>query len=88
LNQYGDFDAFNRHFKVSPGVFSEFLDYASSHGIKKDREGAAYARERISTLFKAYIARNLYDNEGFYPIFLSIDEDYQKAISLIHEQET
>jgi len=87
LNRFEDFEDFNKHFKISPVLLNELLDYAAGHGIKRNDEGAEYAEQKIKTLLKAYIARNLYDNEGFYPIFLSIDEDYLKAISLLDGQE-
>jgi carboxyl-terminal processing protease len=87
LNRFEDFEDFNKHFKISPVLLNELLDYAAGHGIKRNDEGAEYAGQKIKTLLKAYIARNLYDNEGFYPIFLSIDEDYLKAISLLDGQE-
>ncbi len=88
LNRFEDFDAFNKGFTVTGELFDDFVGYAAEHGVRKDPEGAAQGRERIKTLMKAYIARNIYDNAGFYPIFLSIDEDYQKAVSLIEEQGT
>ena len=88
LNRYQDFNDFNEHFTVTPVLFNEFVDYAAANGQKRNDEETAYARDRIKTLLKAYIARNLYDNEGFYPIFLQMDEDYQKALSLFHEQQS
>jgi carboxyl-terminal processing protease len=88
LTRLENVDAFNSGFRVSPEIFNEFIDYAADHGVKKNREGADYAKSRIEILLKAYIARNLFDNDGFYPIFLAIDEDYQKALALIQQQET
>jgi carboxyl-terminal processing protease len=85
LNRFEDFEDFNKHFNVAPVLFEELLDFAASHGLKKDEAGADYARRKIKTLLKAYIARNLYDNEGFYPLYLSMDEVYLKALELLLE---
>ena len=38
------------------------------------------ARREADTLLKAYIARNLFDDEGFYPIYAPMDEVLQKAL--------
>ena len=88
LKRYEDFNAFNSQFRISDPIYQEFLNYAAGHGVKENKEGAVYASSRITLLLKAYVARNLFDNDGFYPLFLEMDEDYQKAIKLIQEQET
>lgn len=87
LSGFTDYKDFDKHFKITPVLYNEFLVYAADHGIKRNEKGEAYAEDRIKTLMKAYIGRNLYDNEGFYPVFLTIDEDYQKALSLLQNQE-
>jgi len=87
LNHYQDFKDFKEHFNISPVLFNEFLDYAATNGIKKNAEGAAFGASRIKTLLKAYIGRNLYDNEGFYPVFLTMDEDYKKAVELLQRED-
>lgn len=86
LSAFEDFNAFDKQFKISPVLFNDFLSYANEHGVKNEQEGIDYARHNIETLLKAYIGRNLYDNEGFYPIFLSIDDTFIKAISILKDQ--
>ena len=88
LNEFEDFKDFNKHFNITPVLVNELIEYAASHGLKKDEEGAAYAMQKIKTLLKAYIARNLFDNEGFYPLYLSMDEVYIKALELLQEPES
>ena len=82
LSVYKNFDDFDKHFQVSPVLFNEFIDYTEKNGIERNKEGLDFARNDMMVLLKAYIARNLYDNEGFYPLYLSIDNVYQKAIEL------
>ena len=36
----------------------------------------------ISTQLKAYIARNIWNDAGFYPVIHQIDETFQEAIRL------
>jgi carboxyl-terminal processing protease len=42
----------------------------------------------INTRLKAYIARNIMDNEGFYPIIREVDETLEKAVNLLGEGRT
>lgn len=85
LLRYKEFSDFNKQFKISPVLLDELLQYAADHGVKKDEEGASYAEQKIKTLLKAYIGRNLYDNDGFYPIFLTMDDAFIKAISVLKD---
>jgi carboxyl-terminal processing protease len=85
LREYPDFKAYQQKFEITPVVFEKFLAYAEQNGVAEDIRGIQYAESKIKTLLKAYIGRNLYDNEGFYPIFLTIDEDYEKAVVLFEE---
>lgn len=88
LAAYADFESFDKQFEITPVLLNEFVDYAAGQGIKKNEEGLRYASEKIRVLMKAYIARNLYDNEGFYPVYLGIDETYSRAIQLLRDQNT
>ena len=47
--------------------------YAAANGIKRDPEGLKISGDIIHTQIKAYIARNILDNKGFYPIWEEID---------------
>lgn len=85
LSKFEDFRDFDKHFNISAVLFTEFLQYAVDHGINKEDEGIDFAEQKIKNLLKAYIARNLYDNEGFYPVYLSMDDAYIKAINLLKE---
>jgi carboxyl-terminal processing protease len=85
LQAYEDFDNFNKHFPITPALFEAFIDFVASNGIERDEEGIEFARNEMKTMLKAFIARNLFDNEGFYPLYLSIDNVYNKAIKLLEE---
>lgn len=66
-------------------VYSKFLDYAFNQGISRDIAGIEESRKVINTRLKAYIARNIMDNEGFYPIIREVDETLGKAVNLLAE---
>ncbi|MCB2219922.1 MAG: PDZ domain-containing protein [Bacteroidetes bacterium] len=85
LQIYKDFENFNEHFRITPELFEEFINFVSSNGIERDEEGVEFAGDEMKTMLKAFIARNLFDNEGFYPLYLSIDNVYNKALELLEE---
>ncbi len=86
LKKYDSFEKFNSEFAVDKSFFNDFLKYTESKGVKKDKEGLNFAESRIKILLKAYIARNLYDDKGFYPIYLQIDDAYNRALKIFTEK--
>lgn len=82
LARYRSFEDFNRQFTVGDAIISEFVTYAEKEGIKPDPSGLAYTRKEITNLMKALISRNMYDDKGFYPIFLKSDKTFNKAIEV------
>ncbi len=66
--------------------FKEFLKYAGDKGVIKSAADLKVSEELIRVQIKAYIARNIIDNEGFYPIIQEIDNTLLKAIEIIDKQ--
>jgi carboxyl-terminal processing protease len=63
--------------------FQDFLSYAESKGVKKVPADIPVSEEIIRTQIKAYIARNLIDNKGYYPIIMDIDNTLLKALEIL-----
>jgi len=63
-------------------IFDEFIDYVAEKGISKDPEGIDKSGDLINTQLKAYIARNIMGEEGFYPIIKRVDNTLLKAIEI------
>lgn len=63
-------------------VLTKFTDYAKSKGVNKDAEGIRKSGKIIKTQIKAYVARNILGEEGFYPIIKENDETLLKAIEI------
>lgn len=80
LNKYRNFDDFNKRFTIDNGFMNEFTAYAEKEGVSTDLKGLAYTRYEMTNLMKALIARNLFDEKGFYPIYLKTDKTFKKAI--------
>ena len=80
LQHYKTVKAFDQSFQVSDAMFNELVKLAEEKGITGTEEQLQVARREADTLLKAYIARNLFDDEGFYPIYAPMDEILQRAI--------
>lgn len=62
---------------------ADFIAYASGKGIQVNYPQFRESEEVILTQIKAYIARNMIDNIGFYPIIRSIDTTLKAAIDTL-----
>jgi carboxyl-terminal processing protease len=80
LQRYKTVKAFDQGFEVSDAMFAELLKLVDEKGIKGTDEQKQVARREANILLKAYIARNLFDDEGFYPIYAPMDEILQRAL--------
>jgi carboxyl-terminal processing protease len=85
LNRFGNRDNFQRDFNVTANDFDEMVSWLHERGVTATKEEIAYSRTHITTLFKAYVARNLYDDAGFYPIYHQIDPVFLKAVDFLQQ---
>ncbi len=69
----------------SINIFDQFADYAVQNGVPKTTKGFNYSRHLVNTQVKANIARNIIDNNGFYPIIRDVDTTLKIAISYFKE---
>lgn len=70
-------------FLDSQNLLSSFVDYASENGVPKNAQDLLESKHIIHTEIKAYIARNMIDNKGFYPIWNNIDYTFNQAIEYL-----
>ncbi len=64
-------------------LLDQFVRFAATNGIMKDPTGLKISGNIIHTQLKAYIARNILDNKGFYPIWEEIDTTLRYAIDYL-----
>jgi carboxyl-terminal processing protease len=64
-------------------LLDQFVQFAAANNIKKDPEGIKTSGEIIHIQTEAYIARNILDNKGFYPIWENIDTTLKYAIEFL-----
>ncbi len=66
-------------------VLKQFVNYADNEGVKNNGNDFKFSKKVINTRLKAYIARNIIDNNGYYPIIREIDTDLQKAVEILND---
>ncbi|HEY4788794.1 MAG TPA: S41 family peptidase [Bacteroidales bacterium] len=67
-------------FLKKENVFEKMLDYADKQGIKKNYSDIKISSELLQTQLEAYIVRNFFDNNGFYPVYNTIDSTIKEAV--------
>lgn len=82
LEKFSDYRQLVQYLNNS-NIFIEFLKYARSKGIKDKPNEIKISRKIIETQIKAYIARNIFDNAGYYPVIRQIDNVLQKAVEVM-----
>jgi len=71
---------FKAKFKVNEQMMNDVLSLAGKSGIKFKEAEYNKSKNYIKLNLKAYIARSLYGNNGFYNVLNDGDEIYQAAI--------
>ncbi|MGB0402511.1 MAG: S41 family peptidase [Salibacteraceae bacterium] len=80
LNNFETIDEFVANFKIEGDIESEFYKYAEKNGIKRSEFGINRSRSLIHNRLKAGIARNVFGNDGFYPVVHQQDNTVLEAI--------
>ncbi len=70
---------------IKEKTLQQFVRYAKSKGVKYDKEGFNKSKKEIRTFLYALIARNIINNEGFYPIMGKSDIELQTAIKELNK---
>lgn len=80
-------ESYLENFKVDEQMLKEVISLAKSNGVKFDDKQYKQSKDRLKIYIKAYIARSVWDNEGFYPVFNKNNEILNKALDLFEEAE-
>ena len=81
LSTFTKADEFDTYLEKNK-VLNEFVKYAAGKGVARDEKGLKESGQVINTQLKAYIARNILGEDGFYPIIKQIDKTLLKAIEI------
>lgn len=78
-------DEFVKYLK-GQNIFNQFVAYAEKQGVKRDAKGISLSRKLIEPQLMALIARNVIDNDGFYPIIQDIDKTLLESIDIVENK--
>ncbi|NEQ50163.1 MAG: PDZ domain-containing protein [Leptolyngbya sp. SIO3F4] len=79
LNAYGSWEAYDRSFRITGDMLQKLVGFAAQNGIEEDKNGLKRSQAIIERRLKAYIARNIWNSKGFYPIWNEEDVAVQRA---------
>ena len=80
-NKWSSFEMFNNSFNVTENMFSKFTKYSDeSLNVKIDEDGKSRSSVIIKNRMKAELARHLFEENGYYKIYLKDDLDVQTAL--------
>jgi carboxyl-terminal processing protease len=69
-------------------IVEKFVAFARKNGVDPNVQQVKQSRELIKVQLMASIARNVIDNDGFYPIIRQIDNTLNRAIEIISNDST
>ena len=69
-------------------LLSEFIPYAQRNGVAPNEKQINHSKEILEIQLKAVIARNIIDDDGFFPYIHQIDETLKKAVEYFNKKET
>ncbi len=76
---------FVNEFNFTQYDIQDFIKYSNSKKIKENEKEFASGKDYIKARLKAEIARNIWNNEGWYREILKADNQFQKSLSLFSE---
>ena len=74
-------------FNVTEKDLQNFIKYAETLKVRFDSKGYREDKENIRTRLKAFIARDMFKNNGWYLSLLKVDNQFTKAVTLFNEAE-
>ncbi|MCU7490884.1 MAG: S41 family peptidase [Ignavibacteria bacterium] len=82
-----DFAGFKKNFHFSDRDLNDFVNFASSKKVPFVKSDFEKDKDYIRIQLKAYIARGIWKNDGWYQTLLEADNQFRKAIQEFTEAE-
>jgi len=80
LKAYNNAETYIKEFTIDENIINKFNALSKKDGITFNKKLYKESLYEIKILLKALIGRNIYDNEGFYPVYLKTDPIFNKAL--------
>lgn len=76
------YTTYKSSFEISKKMEDELIKLGEKSGLKFDKKQYEKSAKTIKNNLKAFIARGVWKNEGFYPIFNESDEIYNRGLKM------
>ncbi len=87
IDKYKTLESFSNNFSIK-GKQSEFIKFANQNNVEFDENEFNKDKVYIMQRLKAFIARDIWGNTGWYLTMLKVDDQFQKAITLFNKELT
>ncbi len=85
LDEYNDYHEMVEYLDKQ-NLLKRFTTFAEKNGIRESNEEIILSQHILLISLKAYIARFILDNEGYYPIIHQIDPTIQKSLEIFAQK--
>ena len=85
--KYADSEKYVSGFEVTQEMLDNLLSIAQAREVEFDKELYEKDLKYIKAYVKAFVARRIWDREGYSRVMLSVDHQFRKALTLFPEAE-
>lgn len=83
-----DLNKFLRSFIVTEGMFNQFITYATKLGVTNKPQEIQISKNVIKNRIKAEFARHVWNDNGYYAVYIDDDLDVQRALQEFQKGES
>lgn len=84
---YKESEYFKQKFEVSEMLYQKFLNFTQAEKFPQNENENRLLAPKMKVVLKAYLAKQMWKNEGFYPVINTLDETFLKAYEVVQETE-
>jgi carboxyl-terminal processing protease len=87
LKRFKTVEQFNKSFEIKPALFQDFITYCTNNHVQRNDREIKKSEHLIKLQLKALIARNIWNNEGYYAVLQAQDNVLTATIKYIDKQD-
>lgn len=86
---YNSVTQFEKEFSISDKMYNDFIAYANRQdsSLQLNNQKTEGSKEKINAAIEAFLARQKWNDKGFYPMMNAIDDDIKAAINALRTTE-
>ena len=84
IKSYQTAKNYAEHFEINQAIIDEFYDYVVKQNVVKVPKEKTKTNEALKPYLQAFIGRNVFDKDAYYPIINKKDKCILKAVSVLN----